>query len=104
MNAIELCTKFEKILRPMGWHVGLTGSCLYGQIDKESTGKDIDIIIYPHVKEDGSRPYQDEPKIGKALGFVEFECTESDEYDCSEDYIWIGKLPCGQRVDCFFLS
>lgn len=104
MNAIELCTQFEKILRPMGWHVGLTGSCLYGQIDKESTGKDIDIIIYPHVDENGRRPSHRPEFIGEKLGFVKFESTENDEYATSEDYIWIGKLPCGQRIDCFFLS
>src|SRR4051812_49394936 len=36
--------KLEAWLAPIGYHVGLTGSCLYGG----GTGKDIDVIVYPH--------------------------------------------------------
>ena len=42
--AVQLCSDVETIVRPMGYHVALTGSMLYGG----GTGKDIDLIFYRH--------------------------------------------------------
>jgi hypothetical protein len=45
-DAITICQWLEKRLRPLGYHVGLTGSCLYG-MGKSKEPKDVDVIIYP---------------------------------------------------------
>lgn len=45
-RAAKLCTYLEEKLRPIGWHVGLTGSCLYGMGKRAKP--DIDIIFYPN--------------------------------------------------------
>lgn len=46
-EAAELCSRVEKIVRPMGFHVALTGSRLYGG----GTKHDIDLIFYRHDNE-----------------------------------------------------
>ena len=43
-DIIKLCTKLELIARPEGFHVGWTGSTLYGQ----GSNNDLDLIVYPH--------------------------------------------------------
>jgi len=42
-DAIKLANKFEKIVSEYGYHIGLTGSILYGL-----NPNDIDFIIYTH--------------------------------------------------------
>lgn len=42
--AIILCRTLEPLFQKFGYHVGLTGGCLY----KEGERKDVDIIVYPH--------------------------------------------------------
>lgn len=44
-KAIEVCREIEELLKPIGYHCGLTGSCLYAG----KSEKDVDIIIYPHL-------------------------------------------------------
>lgn len=57
-RAIKLCTYLEKKLRPTGWHVGLTGSCLYGMGKRDKP--DIDIIFYPNNDTDAHHETADE--------------------------------------------
>jgi predicted nucleotidyltransferase len=47
-DVLKLCKEFETKLNGK-FHVGLTGSCLYGDQEK---AEDIDLIIYPHTFED----------------------------------------------------
>lgn len=98
-KVVEICTQFEQILRPIGFHVGLTGSCLYGG----GEGKDMDCIIYPHIKEDGSFSKMQPEAVLKTLGMSDIRNTYDSEYEFSEDYIYIAKHPEGMRIDFFFL-
>lgn len=41
-EALELAVKLEEVLSVVGWHVALTGGCLY----KEAQRKDADFIVY----------------------------------------------------------
>ena len=41
-EAVKLCVLVEKIVKPFGFHVALTGGCLYG----EGARKDVDLILY----------------------------------------------------------
>lgn len=41
-EALELAVVLESVLHPIGWHVALTGGCLY----KEGQRKDADFIVY----------------------------------------------------------
>lgn len=53
-DALELAWKFERIIEPFGYHIGLTGSALYGDCQLNSAYDnapnigDIDFIIYTH--------------------------------------------------------
>lgn len=49
-KAVSLCTVLEPRLRGVGWHIGLTGSTLYGQRGPKKIGRksDIDLILYPN--------------------------------------------------------
>lgn len=49
-DVMQFCTMLEQILRPLGLHVALTGSFLYGM----GTGKDVDIIVYAHDHQPGA--------------------------------------------------
>lgn len=46
-EAIDLCCLLEPLFAEHGWHVALTGGCLY----KPGSRKDCDLFIYPHRKE-----------------------------------------------------
>lgn len=59
LKALKWCGIFERKLRPLGWHVALTGSALYGRDDRKPP-EDIDIILYPN-NDDQGREHQPEP-------------------------------------------
>lgn len=103
-TAIEICTEFERILKPLGWHVGLTGSHLYGDAAGGGSMKDIDLIIYPHIEEDGSRSALHPEFLGKEMGILNLKNSFNKQYAHSDKYIWIGELADGRRVDLFFLT
>lgn len=92
-EAIDLCVDLEEILRPQGFHVGLTGSRLYGNGKKN----DIDVIVYPHanVKNDPKKIV----KILEECG-VKIELDATPDYPC---YVVIGELE-GRRIDFFILN
>lgn len=50
-TVIELACEIERLIRPAGYHCGITGSRLYGMGKKN----DIDIIIYTHNTSVGRR-------------------------------------------------
>src|SRR6187402_1215621 len=99
-SAIELCKTYEPILRDNGWHVGLTGSCLYGM----GTGKDVDFIIYPHVHDDGSTSPLTPSQVLELINVADSYCTHDEDYPDSVKYIWIGTASNGDRHDFFFLK
>lgn len=104
IKAIDTCIKWEKILRPMGYHIGLTGSCLYGPEIKS----DIDVIIYPHIEKDGSRQDRDCKFILEKLGIKKVKHTfkaplSNEEYNELVDYIYIGQYE-NMKIDAFFLE
>lgn len=89
--AIALCKDFEATLAGK-WHVGLTGSCLYGR-EMSGPNEDIDIIIYPHVEDDGS-----------TLGVSDID-HHPREYPGVVHYIYVGRhKETGIKVDAFFLK
>ncbi len=94
-SAVELCREIEPHLAKIGYHCGLTGSCLY----KGSSFKDVDVILYPHqVKE--KRPKEDVLQVLSGLGFVPRYQTQRSCVD--KDVLLLGRED--RRVDCFFLS
>lgn len=62
--AIRLCRWLEPIVSRYGFHVGLTGGCLYA----DGNRKDIDIIIYEHKL--GETVFQDFLDVLHANHFV----------------------------------
>lgn len=103
--AIDLCKLCERKLRDIGWHVGLTGSALYGS--KAGIIEDINIIIYPHIADDGSKSEIPPREVLEYLGLTDIEHIEDGEYDCAGyvDYIYTGHHPeTGIKIDAFFLK
>ena len=43
-NAVTLCKEIEAVAPKFGYHVALTGGCLY----KEGERKDLDLVFYKH--------------------------------------------------------
>lgn len=97
-TACQLCFGFEKLLAHHGWHVGLTGSCLYGA----KGGSDLDLIVYPHIKDDGAHSVLTPNEVLALIGVTDIEHWEAD-YPGIVDYIFVGKLG-DIKVDAFFLT
>lgn len=83
-EAAGLCSRIEKNVRPMGFHVALTGSRLYGG----GTKHDIDLIFYRHdnerlKKEDLDRIHAELCRVGvfpgKPIGW-KYEVLPDKEY------------------------
>jgi hypothetical protein len=94
-EAIKLSVIIEQHVSQVGYHVALTGGCLYRNGDR----KDADFILYPH-KPDKT---VDRDTIKQALGtagFVDFFETDI-EYTNRE--ILLSKFA-GRRCDFFFLT
>lgn len=96
-EALSWCVQVEARIEPLGWHVGLTGGCLY----KKGPRKDIDFIIYPHVIH-SSITYTDADilnvvtQIGSLLGYYGSDIKKSAHY---KDGKLLFKL--GDDVDVF---
>lgn len=65
-DGITLCRSIEKVLWPIGYHCGLTGSCL----QKGESLKDLDVIIYPRK----STNLKSADEILNAIKEVGIEC------------------------------
>lgn len=82
-EAVDLCSRVEKIVRPMGFHVALTGSRLYGG----GTKHDIDLIFYRHdnerlTKEDLKRIHAELCRMGVFPGKpTEWNSKADKEYN-----------------------
>jgi hypothetical protein len=96
LKAARWCAIFEQKLRPMGYHVALTGSALYGL----GKGKaDIDIIIYPNNDQE---PH-DEPanEVLAVIGVTKFDVL--DLHDYSRD-VFSAVAKDGTKIDFWFLE
>lgn len=109
--AIRFCQTAERILRPLGWHIGLTGSLLYGHPDlRHKKTPDLDVIIYPHVNDDGSTPssaWSPEATLKKigVVGKIKHYKQGDEEGDYGTvNYIYVGKLADGAKFDALFLK
>lgn len=108
-EAVQLCTYIEPRLRPLGWHVALTGSALYGKLGDAATKDttDIDIAIYPH--HDESIDILDEPLdeiMVRALPSntaITLLGEHNDEYG-NGDSVAEFYLPTGTKVNVFQLA
>ena len=92
VSARNLCVKIEAMCVPHGFHVALTGGCLY----KTGLRKDIDLVFYS-VRQD-RRPLQDrrvalEGEMVSGLGFLLGPC-----------FGWLTKMtaPTGHSVDLLY--
>lgn len=89
IQALRLCRRVEEFAPLYGYHVGLTGGCLY----KEGWRKDCDLIFYPHQN---GEP-QNLPKL--------FESLERNGFKLGEEHGWMRKaIYDGKPIDCFFME
>lgn len=112
--AIAFCQTAEKTLRPLGWHIGLTGSLLYGHpsrvANKDSASGDLDVIIYPHIEDDGTSksngwsPEATLKKIGAVGKIQHYDRGDGEGFYGSVSYIYVCKLSDGTKLDAFFLK
>lgn len=92
-DAIRICREMEELLKPIGYHCGLTGSTLY----KGRSEKDVDIIVYPHQISQQIATVI----ILETLGV--FTRSVQDEASCKDKMIAVCEYK-GMRVDLFFLK
>lgn len=97
-KAITLCRELEAIVRPFGWHVGLTGGCLY----KDGDRKDVDVIVYPH--DPAKRPNRSRmiDAVSRAIGVDDFVDGPFEPSCANKDIVVLKGEHC--RVDLFILS
>lgn len=94
-DAVEFCREIEPTLARIGYHCGLTGSCLY----KGESSKDMDIIIYPH-NVNATKP---ESEIMDALGVNGVTKAFNEPASTADKLVWVGRTK-NTRVDFFFLT
>lgn len=101
-DAVKLCREIEGLLKPIGYHCGLTGSTLY----KGESSKDIDIIIYPHQvdKQVPINQIIDTIGVETVMYKSQGEYTARDIQPSSTDKLIIVGEYKGIRVDLFFLE
>lgn len=88
-EALRLCRRVEEYAPLYGYHVGLTGGCLY----KDGWRKDCDLIFY--------EIYKGEPPNVEKL----FESMERHGFKLGKEHGWLRKaIYEGKPVDCFFMT
>jgi len=93
----------EIIARERGYHVGLTGSFLYGAAHRGVgiTGKDVDLILYPIRNRLAVSVAH--TSIVSMLGLT-VDVTYVNAYAPDPMEVWITRDAQGRRVDVFFLK
>jgi hypothetical protein len=85
-DAVAVCKLFEPICARNGYHVALTGGCLYG----EGPRKDIDLIFYEQ------RHIKTKPELGK----IKDELMDELGFEHVADYGFVNKFQRGDiKVD-----
>lgn len=93
--ALKLCQQFELKLRPIGWHVALTGSTLYGMGEGPKPA-DVDLILYPNS--DDVLHDETMEELLETIGIQKFEVLDSDDY---ERPVYRATSKTGIRTDFF---
>lgn len=90
--AVEFCRLVEEKAPEFGYHVGLTGGCLY----KNGPRKDIDIIFYPH---------NDPDNVPKTEKFIEWLESIKVSIEPKLYYGWLRKATFeDKKLDLFFMD
>jgi len=101
-QAFWVLERLELIMASMGAHVALNGSVLY----RGSSEKDLDVIIYPHNKQQ-EELWETYPLKMAIKKFFQAEtinnCEGISQIRDGKQVAWL-KTPEGKRVDLFFLS
>jgi len=94
-QALDIARRAEEVLAPIGYHIGLTGGCLF----RGGSDKDIDLIVYPHDPT-AEKPEDWEGIVEAALktaGLVDRFTTDTNYVN---RVVWIMGWN-GTRVDLF---
>ena len=89
VEAIKLCKSIEQLCPEYGYHVALTGGCLY----KEGERKDLDILFYQ------IRQYENPDR----KGLIRRISSQIENVGASESYGWMTKIYAERgTIDVFF--
>jgi hypothetical protein len=114
VTAVKFIEEVERAVRP-DWHVGLTGSVLYGHPDDSvrpgedsRPSKDLDLIIYPHdasANPDVDKLYKKLRSLGLLMfaswSVVRERWRKQGSKDTKKVTVWTDRE--GRRVDIFLL-
>lgn len=103
-QAIEVMKRLEVVLAENGAHCALGGSILY----RGTSDKDLDIIIYPHNKNesgwDSETTYKLKIVCRNFFGAKTFnDCKGVSQMQDAKEVSWLTTHD-GKRVDMFYLS
>lgn len=106
-DAIDFCRRLREFVRPLGFDVGLTGSCLH----TGKSVKDVDVIIYP-LKRPAATSFDVLRSALASCGWL--QCVKEREqmrygWTCRDgaaaDTKWVEMWRhCDKRVDIFFME
>jgi predicted nucleotidyltransferase len=101
-SAVKMCRQIEPKLRSVGWHVGLTGSILYGkqESDKPPSG-DLDLILYPN-NDDNDAKAQFASELMRAMGIANWEVIPERTQDYNRTVVRAFTRD-GRKIDFFIL-
>ena len=99
--AIAFCRQAEAVVAPLGWHVGLSGGCLY----KDGLRKDADVILYRHNVKAQYSPEQPRAVVAALAEAGLFTPMPGSRLASTTDKkVFVGQSTIhGFRVDLFFL-
>ena len=95
-RALKAAALLEAALSPIGYHIGLTGGCLY----KDGERKDADFIVYPHSPD----ALKDDSEIMQAIKSAGFDDLFITDEKYTNREIWISRCNSNSRCDFFLLS
>lgn len=100
-TALEIIPALEAKLSEHGAHIALGGSVLY----RGTSEKDLDIIIYPHKRDDegGWATFAIKAVLMSHFKTGLNDCEGFSQVRDDKEVAWM-KLPDGRRIDFFFLK
>jgi hypothetical protein len=96
VSAVDFIQQVEELVRPFGYHAGLTGSCLF----KGYSSKDVDVILYPH-KTSQTLAFEDVLSKISVLDVPKGAPRNHAQYGDLKN-VFVSSFR-GRRVDFFFL-
>lgn len=94
-QALKCSRTVEAALEPLGYHVALTGGCLF----RGGSDKDIDLVVYPHNPQ-AERPENWEQQVEAALVAAGLVDRFTTDLNYVNRVVWIMAWD-GIRVDLF---